>query len=98
MLYLVLSILRFAYLPIRIQAISSPKKTEYTDLPGGIIFRTFVRQNFKRMQGDGGIASFFLPQLPDDLLLIENNPVSRSERKAEATADRAVYRPQFNYL
>ena len=49
-------------------------------------------------QGDGGIASFFLPQLPDDLLLIENNPVSRSERKAEATADRAVYRPQFNYL
>lgn len=98
MLYLVLSILRFAYLPIRIQAISSPKKTEYTDLPGGIIFRTFVRQNFKRTQGDGGIASFFLPQLSDDLLLIENNPVSRSERKAEATADRAVYRPQFNYL
>ncbi len=49
-------------------------------------------------QGDGGIASFFLPQLSDDLLLIENNPVSRSERKAEATADRAVYRPQFNYL
>jgi hypothetical protein len=28
----------------------------------------------------------------------ENNPVSRSERKAEATAERDVYRSQFNYL
>ena len=64
MLYLVLSILRFAYLPIRIQAISSPKKTEYTDLPGGIIFRTFVRQNFKRMQGDGVLHHSSCPSYP----------------------------------
>lgn len=44
------------------------------------------------------MASFFLPHLPDGILLIENNPGSRGERKAEATAERAVCRPQLNYI
>ena len=51
----------------------------------------------KEKDGEVRVRSF-LTDLANGILLIKSNPGSRGERKAEATADRAVYRPQFNYL
>lgn len=51
----------------------------------------------KEKDGEVKVRSF-LTTLANGILLIKNNPGSKGERKAEATAERDVYRSQFNYL
>jgi hypothetical protein len=51
----------------------------------------------KEKDGEVRVRSF-LTDLANGILLIKSNPGSRGERKAEATAERDVYRSQFNYL
>lgn len=51
----------------------------------------------KEKDGEVRVRSF-LTNLANGILLIKSNPDSRGERKAEATAERDVYRSQFNYL
>lgn len=51
----------------------------------------------KEKDGEVQVRSF-LTNLANGILLIENNPNARGERKVEATAERDIYRSQFNYL
>lgn len=51
----------------------------------------------KEKNGEIKVRSF-LTNLVNGIILTENNPDSKGERKVEATAERDVYRSQFNYL
>ena len=61
------------------------------------LYRDLKVRLLKEKDGEIKVRSFFTT-LANGLIFTENNPNHRGERQVEATAERDVYRSQFNYL
>lgn len=61
------------------------------------LYRDLKVRLLKEKDGEIKVRSF-LTTLANGLIFTENNPNHRGERQVEATAERDVYRSQFNYL